>query len=160
MTKIKTHTCRAGSMGRGVYSRSWISWTLSDEWRILYYVTVCRTNINSYLLQPISLMNAKYNLRSEFTHCITSLETKIQKACVGPPLWVRADLWSEWTVAWTMVGFVTPDQVCILCRAPGKPLSQHGTRYAVSKWGDTSAAYTGVQNKWKLYPDSLAPVIK
>lgn len=60
----------------------------------------------------------------------------------------------------TMVGFVTPDQVCILCRAPGKPLSQHGTRYAVSKWGDTSAAYTGVQNKWKLYPDSLAPVIK
>lgn len=59
-----------------------------------------------------------------------------------------------------MAGFVTPDQVCTLCRAPVKPLSQHGTRYAVSKWGDTSAAYTGVQNKWKLDPDSLAPVIK
>lgn len=117
MTKIKTHTCRAGSMGRGVYSRSWISWTLSDEWSILYYVTVCRTNINSYLLQPISLMNAKYNLRSEFTHCITSLETKIQKACVGPlseseqTCEVNEPSRGQWRVLWLLIK-------CALCAGP------------------------------------------
>lgn len=159
MTKIKTHTCQAGSMGRGVYSRSWISWTLSDEWSILYYVTVCWTNINSYLLQPISLMNATYNLRSEFTHCITSLETKIQKACIGTPSLSQSRL-----VKWTNRrvdngGFCDSWSSVHSVQGPGKtPVTTWDS--ICSKWGDTSAAYTGVQNKWKLDPDSLAPVIK